>query len=273
MSTRKLAIEYKDFVQFAKFTDSWAHELSKAEFLNIFDDDNIVSAIAEFVGKEIEDAVGGDPFGRFMAERTYVEIIPTGRGVTLNIGGYSEQEVMENGGVSRLSDQALEDMVDYNLWEMYEFHGGAIGTKGMPKGKGDKQVVKKDVAGPLVVRTSTGGTQQLRGRKGLINAVIPQIRSQLNIKLLDLLESMAGLVLTGAAKVAANEAKALKGLPSKVEQKVRKQAYEVDADLAKMGAAGMHVTYAKNGRILVKGGGGRFVSSPLHGKKMGIKRM
>ena len=272
MSSREIPVHYKDFIEFAKFTDAWAQSISKVDFVSLFDSPAMIEAIGEFVGEEIDQAVGGDPFGKFMIERTYVEVFSTGAGVSIRIGGYSEQEVMEMGGNHRLSDSAFEDKLDYNLWEMYEFHGGAIGTKGMPKGKNGKQVIQKDVAGPLVVRTSTGGTQQLRGRKGLISAVIPQIKSQLNAKLLDLMQSVAGLALTGSAEKAANEARALKGLSSAMQKKARQKASDVDIDLAKMGADGLSVHIGKNGKIMVRGGGGQFVNSPLNGQKIRAKR-
>lgn len=273
MSTRKTAVNYKDFIAFAKFSEEWAAEVSMVDFKRFFQSQEVVDSVAEFIGDKIVDLVDHTRFGNFMADRTYVEAIPTSRGVTFHIGGYSEQEMKEMGRDYRLSDEAFESMYDYNLWEMYEFHGGAIGTKGIPVGVNEKQVIKKDVAGPIAIRTSTGGTQQLKGRQGLIRGVMGQIKQELYLKILQLMESSGKLaVVSTGLSAARSKGRSIEGLSSYMQRKVQKIAHEQGEDLAKLDKEGKHVIPARNGLLVVQGGGGRFVKSPLHGKRYKAKK-
>jgi hypothetical protein len=166
-----------------------------------------------------------------------------------------------------MSEKAYQEGKDYNLWEMYEFHGKGIGGVTMNQGtKGNKQVITKDVGGIITVKKKSGESQELRGRAGLISAVVEQLQAELAVRIAELIQSSALLIVADAGKEAAGKASALEGLLPTLAAEVQQAANERKVDLEKV----HRVSVTAGGSMRVHGSGGKFIKSPLHGQKISV---
>jgi hypothetical protein len=268
---RKISLEYQDFLELTDFVEAWGRNLSKIQFQTMLQDSTVIETVTNFVANEIREQTNNDKFALFMADRTFVEAIPTNRGISFHVGGYSEQEMLEMGRDARISQKAIDEGKDYNLWEMYEFHGKGITGVTLKQGtKGAAQKIVKDAGGVVTVKSKTGEAVELKGRAGLIGAVIDQLRPELAARIAELIGSQAQFLVADAADDAAKKARKLKGLDKVTNVAMQKAAKEYKVDLAKLSAQGVTAAPSAQGVILTRGSGGKFVSSPLHGKKVSV---
>jgi hypothetical protein len=272
----KLTLEYKDFMELSKFTETWKAGLSKANFQEAIMSGDIVQTVADFIADEIRESTNHDKFAVFMANRTYVVAVVTSRGVTFEVGGYSEKEMKKEFKYegARISQNALDQKKDYNLWEMYEFHGKGITGVTLEQGqKGNAKAIVKDVGGVITVKKRSGESMDLKGRSGLISAIVSQLRPELAIRIGELIASSAALQIAAITKEAASKTKNLPSLTRVATAAVKKAARERDVDIAKMSNAGISTGVSSQGYIQTRSSStGRFVKSSLHGVKISVKQ-
>lgn len=199
-----ISIKARNSKELGQFLELWAKGISKPDpkLKEVFE--VLAEESADLILEAIPVKLGGR-YGRFMAERTDVEIVATSTGFRLNVFGFTEDELTDIRGIQGKSrDQ------DYNLWAMYEFGGGP----GQVHASSGLNIQKDGGGGVGVVRTdSTGFTDKQGAIQNIVAGLVPTIQELLNQGLADYEQGRIAHEANKAAKASGLKGVAIKETP------------------------------------------------------------